>query len=281
MSDAVDSTGGEDVRVRGEPAKPAAREQSPDEKRTLDINERIAKRRADAEKAAKNYGLPHAGEKVEAKTDEKPDPKAEAEKKAAQKPPELAALEQRHAEVSKKLDEAGAKLAEWDEIGEQVAARLDANRQYIARLEAALRKANVAVDPRDVQIMRYQEQLSARTMADERVQALVKQQEEAERQRALAAESEQRRAGYQAIAKQFPDLTLATEHGKRFWSIVYNGGNTLEPQAAMALAPQFMQQQAPQPAPRTLRSGARGGGDKQPQSPQDYADKWRARQRAV
>src|SRR5436309_245087 len=96
----------------------------------LSLEDRIAEKRARVEKA---YGLPHAGAKVDAK--EAP---AKDDKKAEAKPLEehtkaLAAKDTEIASIRQEMAARDARLAEWDELAEQVSARMDTMKRQIAQ----------------------------------------------------------------------------------------------------------------------------------------------------
>lgn len=309
MSDAVGTsagTGGEDVQVRSQPPPARTPQQQSDA-----LDARVAEKRARAEQPAngarqhtpkadadKQRGpdgkflkgaasvvddaqsgdqRPPAASQTAKDGDAAPEGKLD-DKKAAEPSAELVKLKADHERVTKEHATLKQRDEQWTALAEQVSARLKTQSAYIAKLEAALQEKGGSIDPRDLEIARYQEREHAQTLAQQRAEAQRKADADAQAEAQRAQERQSLENDAKAALTKHPELLEPTNQADlvKYLRLVYRGA---DPTEAADMVGAQVKQRAGQPAatniPRTLAGKGTSSGGPKLKDPRDIADKWK------
>lgn len=253
--------------------------------------------------------LPKTAKKTSSDSDtsKESDKRPPAEKKPveakAEETPQVKKLEADFKALETKHKEASAKNAEWEQVAEQVIARLDAHKARIAYLEGKLAEHGGAVEPNVMENMTLKEQLRVRELADERAKFAEEQEkqkvEEEAAQQKKVAERHELRTTFATVLTVHPELLPdpvtkfqnKPEAGK-FWKdimdeIAAGRDSVSELAPRLAVAPYIAQaikakSAAPviKEAPRTLSSVRSPGGEPKAVDRFSIVEKHKARLRA-
>lgn len=245
--------------------------------------------KAKADKAAKG-----SSDSAKAKTD--PEETSKTKEADAEESPAAKKLKGEHEALTKRYADLEQKNAQWEEMGEQVLARLKSYAERVQYLESKLAEHGGQPDAGFIENLSLKEKLHARELQDQRIAAMVEKQAEEARQEALKQEQGQLVGAFQKIWNEHPELrppfSEQNSEAARFWQGIQQaikGGATftelaptLAGAATIAASLKAKAQPAAKPkvAPPTILGRTQAGGEPRQVDRYSIVEKHKARLRA-